>query len=218
MRSKVVILLTLVTLTIEAQTGKHFDADKMMSSSFTTQVFCDHDGFMWSATRNGLNRYDGYQYQIFKKEKNGQMGMASNYVNCMLQDRQGLFYIGMWGAIQTYDGQKFRDVKTHTLDGHVQPCYVTSLVERKNGDILVGTSGHGVMRMTDGENAHEIGGVLEPLKMVTKLKEDSRERLWIVTQDQGLWLYDGKTVTPFFSGETERASVLDVCEDRQGQI
>ena len=218
MRSKVVILLTLVTLTIEAQTGKHFDADNMMSSSFTTQVFIDHDGFIWSATRNGLNRYDGYQYQIFKKEKNGQMGMASNYVNCMLQDRNGLFYIGMWGAIQTYDGQRFRNVKTHAVDGQVLPCYVTSLVERKNGDILVGTSGHGVMQMTDGENAHEIGGVLEPLKMVAKLMEDSKERLWIVTQDQGLWLYDGKGVKPFFSGETERASVLDVCEDHQGQI
>jgi ligand-binding sensor domain-containing protein len=48
--------------------GKLFDADKQMSSSFTTQIYLDRDGFIWVATRNGLNRYDGYQFRILKKE------------------------------------------------------------------------------------------------------------------------------------------------------
>ena len=61
-----------------AQTGKLFDADKQMSSSFTTQIFLDHDGFIWVATRNGLNRYDGYQFRIYKKEMRQDIGMASN--------------------------------------------------------------------------------------------------------------------------------------------
>ena len=93
------ILLIFIPLGTYAQMGKHYDADKMMSSSFTTQVYLDHDGFIWIATRNGLNRYDGYQYQIFKKELRHGHGMASNYVNCMMQDRRGLFYIGMYGAL-----------------------------------------------------------------------------------------------------------------------
>ena len=81
--------------------GKHYDADHQMSSSFTTQVYVDRDGFIWAATRNGLNRFDGYQYQVIKKEKGKDLGMASNYVNCMLQDRCGLFYVGMYGALHS---------------------------------------------------------------------------------------------------------------------
>ena len=57
------------TQRIHAQMGKLFDADKQMSSSYTTQIYMDHDGFIWVATRNGLNRYDGYQFRILKKEK-----------------------------------------------------------------------------------------------------------------------------------------------------
>jgi ligand-binding sensor domain-containing protein len=124
-----------------AQTGRHFDADKQMSSSFTTQVYQDHDGFIWVATRNGLNRYDGYQFRIIKKEKPGNNGMASNYVNCMMQDRHGTFYIGMFGAFQTYDGENFQNIKIFDLQGNTQSGYITCLLERRNGDILAGTSG-----------------------------------------------------------------------------
>ena len=53
-----------------AQMGKLFDADKQLSSSFTSQVYLDHDGFIWVATRNGLNRYDGYKFHIIKRETN----------------------------------------------------------------------------------------------------------------------------------------------------
>ena len=92
--------------------GKSFDADKQMSSSFTTQVFQDRDGFIWIATRNGLNRYDGYQFRILKHDSRQKNGLASNYVNCMMQDRHGLYYIGMYGALQTYDGYRFRNITT----------------------------------------------------------------------------------------------------------
>ena len=92
----IAFLCFLTNLYMTAQTGLHFDADKQMSSSYTTQLYIDRDGFIWAATRNGLNRYDGYQTRIFKKGKGDELGMASNYVNCILQDYNGLFYIGMY--------------------------------------------------------------------------------------------------------------------------
>ena len=198
--------------------GKLFDADKQMSSSYTTQIFLDRDGFIWVATRNGLNRYDGYQFHIMKKESGQDMGMASNYVNCMTQDRNGLFYIGMYGALQTYDGQRFQDVKTYDLNGKSSPSYITCMLERRNGDVLIGSSGHGLMRMESREVARRIGGPLARLGTVHNMDEDSRQRVWLCTEQQGLWLYDGRTVKYYFQGEEERGTVLDVCEDRQGRI
>ena len=211
--------ITFCCLSARAQMGKLFDADKQMSSSFTTQIYLDNDGFIWVATRNGLNRYDGYQFRIIKKETSQNPGMASNYVNAIMQDRHGLFYIGMYGALQTYDGQKFQDVTTYDLDGHSQPHYITSLYERSNGDILVGTSGHGLLKMDKNKHeARQIGGVLTGLLSVHRIMEDSKGYLWLVTESQGLWCYDGKTIRRFFQGEKEMSSVLDICEDKQGHI
>ena len=122
MRRLLTITALLLTLTLQAQVGKLFDADKQLSSSFTSQVYQDRDGFIWVATRNGLNKYDGYQFQVIKKES-ANIGMASNYVNCILQDRNGLFYIGMYGAFQSYNNHQFKDIKVYDLDGHVHPPY-----------------------------------------------------------------------------------------------
>ena len=211
--------ITFCCLSAHAQMGKLFDADKQMSSSFTTQIYLDNDGFIWVATRNGLNRYDGYQFRIIKKEMSQNPGMASNYVNAIMQDRHGLFYIGMYGALQTYDGHQFQDVTTYDLDGHSQPHYITCLFERSNGDVLVGTSGHGLLKMDKSKReARQIGGVLTGLLSVHRILEDSKGYLWLVTESQGLWCYDGKTIRRFFQGEKEMSSVLDICEDKQGHI
>ena len=137
--------------------GKLFDADKQMSSSFTTQIYLDKDGFIWIATRNGLNRYDGYQFRIYKKESRQDLGMASNYVNCMTQDHNGRFYIGMYGALQIFDGQRFRSVTTYDLDKKSIPCYVTCLLERQNREMLIGTSGHGLLKMKGHREAYQMG-------------------------------------------------------------
>ena len=211
-------LCFLSNLCVIAQTGRHFDADKQMSSSFTTQVYQDHDGFIWVATRNGLNRYDGYQFRIIKKENPGNDGMASNYVNCMMQDRRGVFYIGMYGAFQTYDGEKFQNIKVIDLKGNTQPGYITCLLERKNGDIIVGTSGHGLLKMTDAHTAKQIGGALKHLNTINCLIEDSKQRLWIGSENHGLLYYDGKNVKSYFVDKDATGNVLDVCEDHQGHI
>ena len=219
MKNKLFLLLFFMcSLCARAQMGKLFDADKQMSSSFTTQVYQDRDGFIWVATRNGLNRYDGYKFHIFKKEMKQNYGMASNYVNCMMQDHQGLFYFGMYGALQTFDGHQFHDIKTYDIDGVQQPHYITSILELQSGDVLIGTSGHGVLRMTNKNEARQIGGQLVELKSVNRMLEDNRHRIWFATESQGLLCVDGKNMKRYFQGEHEISMVRDICQDREGNI
>ena len=217
-RYALLFFLTFLFLSTHAQMGKSFDADKQMSSSFTTQVFQDRDGFIWVATRNGLNRYDGYQFRILKHDSRQKNGLASNYVNCMMQDRHGLYYIGMYGALQTYDGYRFRNITTYNLNGYVQPPYVTCLLERQNGDILVGTSGLGLMRLNNKQEARPVGGKLADVETVQRMMEDNRQRLWLVTENKGLLCYDGKTVKGYFQSGHEVGMVRDICQDHKGRI
>ena len=191
---------------------------RFLLASLCFQVYQDHDGFIWVATRNGLNRYDGYQFRIIKKENPGNDGMASNYVNCMMQDRRGVFYIGMYGAFQTYDGEKFQNIKVIDLKGNTQPGYITCLLERKNGDILAGSSGHGLLKMADGHTARQIGGPLKKLRTINAIMEDSKQVLWIATENNGLLRYDGKNVKYYFTDPHQLGKVLDICESKSGKI
>ena len=204
--------------TSRAQMGKLFDADKQLSSSFTSQVYLDHDGFIWVATRNGLNKYDGYQFHIIKKEKEQQNGMASNYVNCMTQDKSGLFFLGMYGALQTYDGNKFSDVEVKDIDGNVVPCYMTCFLLRKSGELLAGTSGHGLLKITDHSHAQQLNGPLKNIQTIHDLAEDLRGHVWIATNDNGLIEYDGKNIKSYFTAEGERNMVQRLCIDKEGNL
>ena len=213
----VLLMSVLPCLCLYAQMGKLFNADNQLSSSFTNQVYLDRDGFIWTVTRNGLSRYDGYQHRIYKKE-NGS-GMAINYVNCIMQDSKGLFYVGMYGALQTYDGTAFKDVKVTDLNGNEVFCYVTSFVERKTGEILVGTSGHGLLQIDSREKAHQLNGDLRNIETIHQMMEDRNGRLWLVTDKYGLLVYDkGKVVARYLQDEDLRENVLTVCEDHNGRI
>ena len=213
----VFIMSILPCLCIYAQMGKLYNADNQLSSSFTNQVYLDRDGFIWTATRNGLSRFDGYQHRIYKKE-NG-TGMASNYVNCIMQDSKGIFYVGMYGALQTYDGSAFKDVTVTDLNGHKVFCYVTSFVERKSGEIMVGTSGHGMLLVDSPEKAHQVNGDLRNIETIHQMMEDTKGRLWLVTDRNGLLVYEkGKVTARYFQDENMREDVLTVCEDHDGRV
>jgi signal transduction histidine kinase/DNA-binding response OmpR family regulator/streptogramin lyase len=218
LRKYITILLTILSLTAFSQTGKLFDADKQLSSSFTSQVYLDHDGLIWVATRNGLNKYDGYKFHILKKEQETENGMASNYVNCMIQDKSGLFYLGMYGAFQTYDGNQFQDIEVKDLDGNVVPCYMTCFLLRKNGDILAGTSGHGLLKVSDRSHAQQQGGPISNVHTINAIEEDRQGHIWLVTGDQGLLEYDGKNVKQYFNSETERSTMRRLGLDKDGNL
>ena len=222
----VCLVLPISTL---AQTGKLFDADKQLSSSFTNQVYQDRDGFIWVVTRNGLNKYDGYQFHHLKKE--GQLagspssatpadrGMASNYVNCMAQDADGLFYFGMYGALQTYDGHQFRDIEAKDFQGRTVPCYVTCLLRRRNGEMLAGTSGHGLLTITDPKHARQLAGTLRDIHTVHDMAEAPDGHVWLVTNSRGLLEYDGKTtVRRYFKSPGELGKLRRVCIDESGTV
>ena len=214
----VLLLALLIPLGVNAQTGKIFDADKQLSSSYTNQVYLDRDGFIWVVTRNGLNRYDGYQFHTIKKEQNTQQGMASNYVNCMIQDRNGLFYMGMYGALQTYDGSRFENVEVKDVEGSVVSCYMTCFLLRNSGEMLAGTSGHGVLRIVDSRHASQVGGVLRDVHTVNGLLEDTKGHVWIVTPNMGLLEYDGKLVHRYFTDDAMSNAVRCLCLDHDGNI
>lgn len=64
----ITMMICLFSIQAWAQSGKLFNTDNQLSSNLATQVFQDKSGFIWIATRNGLNNYDGYHINVIKKD------------------------------------------------------------------------------------------------------------------------------------------------------
>jgi signal transduction histidine kinase/ligand-binding sensor domain-containing protein/DNA-binding response OmpR family regulator len=213
-----ILPMLLSAQTCFAQMGKLFDANHQLSSNFTNQVFLDNDGFMWAVTRNGLNRYDGYQFRIYKKGSREQDGMASNYVNCMAQDKNGLFYLGMWGSLQTYDGNRFRTIQVQDTQGKSIDCYITCFLVRKNGDVLAGTSGFGILKIDNSGKAHQLGDKMKDIHTVQQMIEDQHGQVWILGRNEGLFCFDGKSMHTYFTESPMNADMRKICETSDGTI
>ncbi len=219
MRLLCLMLASLLCSFVHAQSGKFFNTDDNLSSSFATQVMQDRNGFIWIATRNGLNLYDGYDFTVFTKDSKDNRGFSNNYVNALGEDKSGNIVVGTNNGVMIYDGCRFHDLDM-TSDGNSVKCYVNHILTRKDGRVWVATSGYGIMQMNADQTKCEriTRGPLSKYLYIHTAKEDSRGRVWIVTEDFKLLRLEanGKLTThlPGIDG----LEAKDIAEDTYGNI
>lgn len=78
----------------KAQSTRLITVDDGLSNNIIYDIKQDNDGFLWFATENGLNKYDGYSFEHFKNNPNDSTTIASNVVRTILKDSEGNFWIG----------------------------------------------------------------------------------------------------------------------------
>ena len=64
------------------------------------QILQDRKGFMWFGTKDGLNRYDGLSFRVYKKENSS---LGRNFITALYEDRRGNIWIGTDGGVFIYD-------------------------------------------------------------------------------------------------------------------
>ena len=200
-----------------AQTGKLFNADNQLSSNFANQVFQDRDGFIWVATRNGLNQYDGYKFRIFKKEDE-ESGLSSNYINCITQSKNGTIFIGNNYTIQDYDGATFHDYDLRGADGKQVRTYVNAIMQLRNGDMVACTSGYGIVKLNEDHTGSPMNDLTQGQNYIRHLLEDSQGRFWIISENEGMTLVEGRRRTKFFTDEEQKSMLREIKQDKDGHI
>ena len=202
-----------------AQNGKLFNTDNQLSSNLATQVFQDSNGFIWIATRNGLNTYDGYNFTVLKKNSAEIPGLSSNYINCIAQRANGQLLVGTNNSLQLFNGCQFQSIPMLDSKNKELRTYVTQIYPLRNKDVLIGTSGYGIMLLKkDAAECHALKGEVEKQKYIRRMLEDKWGRLWIVGEDGKLHRREANgKVTSYFPG-TEGVAAQDIQQDRLGNI
>lgn len=65
-----------------------------LSQGSVSSIIQDKEGFMWFATKDGLNRYDGYHIKVYRNDPKNPFSLPDNYITQIFEDASGNFWIG----------------------------------------------------------------------------------------------------------------------------
>lgn len=100
----------------------------------------DKYGYMWIATRDGLNKYDGYNFKIYKNDPADSTTLPSNQVRDVLEDKQGVLWIATINGLSKYD-RKSDDFKNYQFNNSSQEMAnaINYLFEDSKGNLWLST-------------------------------------------------------------------------------
>ena len=99
-----IITLLLISLSAAAQdfNFKNFDVSKGLSHNTVHCAVKDSVGMMWFGTKNGLSRYDGVSFKIFKNSIQDPYSIGSNFIEC-LNFKEDKLWVGTDNGLYWYD-------------------------------------------------------------------------------------------------------------------
>ena len=182
-----------------------------LSQSDVHSICRDRHGFIWFGTEDGLNRFDGYAFKVYRHDPKDSSSLSANYVWSVYQDDFGILWVGTFdGGLNRYDPatDSFRCFKHEPGNpGSIGGNNVTCIAEDGAGILWVGTWGSGLDRFDRSTQSfthftHREGDAQSLISdRVYCLAKDSSGSLWAGTWD-GLSRVDasGGKFIPFGPG------------------
>jgi len=187
------LLVALPGMTLYARENalrfKRLTIDDGLSQSLVYTILQDDPGFMWFGTKDGLNRYDGYQFTIFRHNAYDSTSISGQEIRVLFIDRRRNLWVGTTGLnrfdprTETFQHYLHDPARANSLSHNS----VNAIIEDSTGTLWIGTS-QGLNRfMPDGTTGftHYFHQPDDPRSLshsqITSLLIDRRGTLWVGT-------------------------------------
>jgi ligand-binding sensor domain-containing protein/two-component sensor histidine kinase len=144
------LILIVFTGNIFSQSSKfeHISIQHGLSHNTVHSIIQDSDGFIWFATEDGLNRYDGYNFKIFRNSRLDSSSLSDNFIWTLFEDSNGNIWVGTNnGGLNKYNShtESFtRFMVNSESGGGVSNNSIRAIYEDKEGRLWIGTGGGGL--------------------------------------------------------------------------
>jgi ligand-binding sensor domain-containing protein/signal transduction histidine kinase/DNA-binding response OmpR family regulator len=212
-------LLFIFLQTLDAQefspVFKHLTVEEGLSNNWVKAILKDQQGFMWFGTFNGLNRYDGKDFKIFRADQTSLL--SDNFITSLAEDQTGNLWVGTFsGGLNLFD----RKTETFRQYRH-QPDQPSSLSHDKihvlfcdrEGRLWIGTEkGLDIYLPDQKAFKHFTANPQQPGSItpgpISCIFQDSEGRIWVGTTN-GLNRYDpGKNTFHHYTNQEDYAGSL----------
>lgn len=194
-------LLSLQTLhAIDKTPITHLGIQHGLSNNSIRCIYQDHKGIMWFGTYDGLNRYDGYNFTVFRNKLNDSTSLPHNYIYAIHEDKQNNLWIGTGQGIAIYNGIYSRFKPAYYLPHQSQEkrkitFNVNVIKSDTKGNVFIGTNGWGLLIKKENRDiAHQVP-IIEGKQErtgynVQTIKIDKQGLIWLFILDVGLCTLD----------------------------
>ncbi|WP_237706109.1 hybrid sensor histidine kinase/response regulator transcription factor [Thermophagus xiamenensis] len=208
----------------------NFQVNDGLSENTVQCILQDHQGFLWFGTKDGLNRFDGKEFKIFKHEPGNPYSIGNNFIRDLFQDEDHIIWVGTDHQLYLFDPvtERFSPFRFQTQDGVSINSSVTSIKSESQDKIWIGTLDQGVfcftkstktlIQYTQGSSSTSIGS-----NLVWRIYRDNAGTIWIGTRN-GLSAYNKETNTFVTYGSRkpdspiEDPEILAISEDSDGEL
>lgn len=209
----------------------NLDAEQTLSHPMVNDITQDHQGFIWIATQNGLNRYDGISNRVYDHIPGDATSLPDDWLWDLHSDRQGRLWIATDNGISLYlpEQDAFKTLSQDEAYPGISGVKYRAIAESSDGTLWFGSHSNGLSRY----NAQT--AKLLPVNIavnetadrksnnIRALLIDSRQGLWVGSDGGGLALKrTGQESFQHFSSKSRLPLPSDkircLYEDRQGLV
>ncbi len=201
-----IALFLALGLTVNAQKNcsfTHYSTEDGLSQTTVMSMLQDHKGNLWFATWDGINRFNGYSFMVYKARQGSYISLTNNRVDRLYEDVNDCLWL------QTYDNRAHRfDPRKETFEqvpaaGEDGSTYnINGIRPLPNGSVWLLTDNDGAIRVTTNPktlklstSVYSIKTGLFPAVHVFKAHQDLEGNEWILT-DNGLGMIRPGEKTP----------------------
>ncbi|MCH5720589.1 ligand-binding sensor domain-containing protein [Niabella hibiscisoli] len=110
---------------------EHYQVEQGISNNTASCVIQDQKGFIWVGTKDGLNRFDGYTFKVFRHEKNDSASLGNNSVWKLFESSDGTIWVGTEHGVFAYDPE----LETFSHAAGTPKQLVRAMVEDSDGNM-----------------------------------------------------------------------------------
>ena len=193
-----------------------------LSQNRVTQIVQDDQGFIWLATQHGVDRYDGYQFRMFRNDPHQANSLCGVFMLSLFKDRSGTLWMGCEHGLDRFDPSTETFVH-YPISSDTVPHLsdVVRHIYEDAGGILWLSTGHGLCRLDPRSRKttwyrHSAGDRLSLSSDDIKSSgEDQHGVFWVAT-GEGLDAFDLNTSHVTLHVPLREPHELSFYEDRQG--
>ncbi len=179
---------------------EQLNSNNGLSSEEVRNIFQDKKGYMWFLTREGLNRYDGYELKIYKPGEES-LDFNSASFECICEDSLNRLWLGTSEkGVLIFDVDKHKVVSFEELSGgkQIADMHIRSIIVDRKSNVWIGTENGLYKYNIDSKNLlfynlADLGSDQPQWCIIENLLEDSKGNVWIATWNMGLFVFDAKT-------------------------